>query len=305
MAEEPVGYFSTPYSEQEVLRLAKSSDPLERWEAANLLSELGETDGAPIFELLKGDPDSLVQKALVNQRNRFGANFLTATAPKLSGNRGAFREAWAQSLGPYKVERLSNTAKAAAEAAIEARSNSRGDISFPQANSVEILIEMLDQVIDTDCIHGAKLGLVDRQVLYYRDALRYINLIELTPTRKIVANPKLLELSSPYQRLNFVICALLQSPSTSVAYVGLIGEDAVDDFPIPTNVREYLEYFASSPEARGLSGSTLTRRAQTGLAWATQILNLLKIHVRDPAAWKAGVPKFMSLNPASGADKGR
>lgn len=296
MVSELKGYFEAPYGEQELSRLAKSSEALDRWEAANALVGLDEKIARQIFQLLEKDPDSLVQKALANQRERFGSKSREPKTGKSGGPKGAFREAWGQPLGPSKVNRLCNMAKAAAIESVHAQSGPRISMTFPQANSVETLMEMLDQVIDTNAIHGPKLGLVDRQVLYYRDALRWLNLLELTSRGVITVNPKLFQLSSPYQRLEFTIRSLLEGQSTSAAYLGLMGENSAGDFAIPTNAKKYLEYFATSPDSRGLSGSTLTRRAQTAFAWATQIMNILGIDVREPAAWKAAVPKFMRLN---------
>ena len=297
MTRESNGYFSAQYGEHELLRLASSRDALDRWEAANALIDLDDAAATKIYRLLERDADSLVRKALANQRERFEEVTQKPAAREIGGPKGAFREAWSQPLGPLKRERLSEKAIMVASEFPLRTSSSDISVTFPQANSVETLTEMLDQIIDTNSIRGSKLGLVERQTLYYRDALRFLKLIELNRHGMITANAKIAQLHTPYQRLEFIIQCLLQSQSTSVAYLGLLGKDAVGDFQIPTSTKEYLVYFASSPDSRELSGSTLTRRAQTALAWATQILNVLGINVSEPASWKAAVPRFMRLNP--------
>lgn len=279
------GYFSTPYGIKELLRLSKSADALERWEAANAIQDLDQKSGRQVFELLEKDRDSLVQQALANQRGRFAADSLKTRTKKGQKNEGGFRDAWAQPLGPYKIARLTNKADTVALNSSSPGRDSANARTFPQANSVETLTEMLDQIVDSRAIHGGKLGLVDRQVLYYRDALEFLNLIELTPQKTLEPHSKIAQLTSSYQRLDFIIASLLANQSTAVAYLGLRGEDQNVDSHIPSNANEYMQFFAASSDATGLSGSTLTRRAQTALAWATQVMNTLGISVREPSAW--------------------
>jgi hypothetical protein len=287
------GYFSTPYGERELFRLAKSSDSLERWEVANALGDLNDETGSRIFDLLKDDHDSLVQKALASHEERFGSSYVKPTTRSSTASGGAFREAWGQPLGPLKIESLSAMANAAAIAALHAQNRPSTNITFPQANSVPTLMAMLDQILDTSSIHGRKLGLVDRQVLYYRDALNFLGLIEVTSRGMLVPNAKISHLKTPYQRLDFIIRSLLHYESTSAAYLGLCGAQTGGDFRTPSSAERFFAYFSESPDSRGLSGSTLARRAQTALAWATQITNILGIQVKDPAAWKSGLVRQM------------
>ena len=297
MARESAGFFSTPYGLKELLRLSKSADPLERWEAANAIPDLDTASGLQVFEVLERDQDSLVQQALANQRERFAATPRKTRTKRRPEKEGGFREAWAQPLGPLKIVRLTNMADMVAFKSSSPGKDSPNAKTFPQANSVETLMEMLDQIVDARAIHGGKLGLVDRQVLYYRDALEFLNLIDLTPQKTIEPAPKIAQLSSSYQRLDFIIRSLLANQSTAVAYLGLRSEDQRAESHIPSNAKDYMDFFAASSDAKGLSGSTLTRRAQTALAWATQVVNTLGITVREPSAWKAAVPKYLSLNP--------
>lgn len=298
MATGSTGFFSAPYEENDLLRMASSSDSLERWEAANALAELDLVAGAKVYRLLENDSDSLVQKALANQRERFGSGTTRYSSPKKSELKENFQRAWVQPLGPLKKARLAEMAMFVARDSFQRRQSIRRSTSFPQANSVETLMHMLDQLVDTNSIMGKKLGLVDRQVLYYRDALRFLDMIELSPRGMISIEPKIAQLRTPYQRLDFTIRSLLGVQSTSAAFLGLLGESAVSGFLVPKNAKEFMEFFGTSADSEGLSGSTLNRRAQTALAWATQVLITLGIEVAEPAGWRTALSKYPSHNRA-------
>lgn len=280
-------FFSTPYTPESVTRLAKSTNPFERWEAANALVDMDSKTAEAIFELLKLDEDKLVQEALKRQFTRFSEGDSSPKGKKQQEKSGLFLEAYSEPLGPLKIERLSSLAISSARRSFQAGSMSgKNERTFPQANSIQTILAMFDQLITYRAIHGGKLGLVDRQVVYYRDALLYIGLVEEQIGGVFVPSNKIVNLKTSYQRLDFVLRSFLGIPAVSAAYLGMLGlKDSTKRSP-PHDFQAYLEYFASIDDSRGLSSSTLIRRAQTGLSWASQIIRRLGLKISRPEAWK-------------------
>jgi hypothetical protein len=257
------------------MRLARSADPLERWEAANSLAYIDPKIADEIRTILAQDESALVRSVLHQ------VELPKKTRPRRPAEQASspFLEAITQPLDPGARFELADKARAEAQRTLSDDSPliSR-DTTFPQANSLESLMAMLDVISSRKAISGRALGISARQVGYYRDALRYVGLIEMTADVTISVHQNRLScLKTARDKQEYVVLKLLQIRTVAAAY---LRNEVVEDETRtsgPRTASEVLFIFEESGDSVGISGKTLKRRAQTAIAWADQIWKLLHV----------------------------
>lgn len=291
------GYFSSPYEFKALKKLASSSDPLDRWEAANALADLDEITASKILAQFSGEKDPLVLAALAQFSSKMpvkdrqpgpkprkaqgSATGLSDTRPQ-----GKFWIAFSQSLGPLKISRLASDADITARKALAAKDLALAhETTFPQANSIAKAMEMLDQIIELRAVHASKLGLQPRQVLYYLNALRFAGFVSMPSKNEIKLADSLASAKTDYQRIRLVIVKFLSIPTVAAAYLGLTSEGATAGPDVPRNFQELVSFFGESNDAVGISGSTVGRRAETAVSWARQIAQILNRNIATGDQW--------------------
>ncbi len=269
------GFFHSPYSPESVVQLAKSEDPFERWVAANAIPFLDQQTSSLVGKILTSEQDSLVLSALA-ANGHFADG--SSRRPKLSvqGNNESFVAALSGPVSPEFKEDLSAFALSEAKNTLNVNPPAATrSTSFPQANSLVSLMGMLDQLIKSRAILGRKLGLSDRQVSYYRDALKYLGLIVKLPSSDISVPGEVVSLDGLMPKQKFILGRVLGVKTVAAAFLGRQLAGRINVGPLPATDKEVIDYFALSDESSGLTGETLRRRAETALSWADQVGKLV------------------------------
>lgn len=129
----------------------------------------------------------------------------------------------------------------------------------PQADSLETIKSYIDLLKNREHVTDSKLGITPRQVSYYRDACKLLNLVYdyslLTPVGILASEAKSEEefISIIIKQFELSDCGFLWMNTQGVSSIFEINENSAADFLI--------EY------CNGLSENTARRRAQTLKAW--------------------------------------
>lgn len=166
-----------------------------------------------------------------------------------------------------------------AKSAVSAPQPVPTEISFPQADSFERIIDLVEFLNEGEYTVdeiALEYEFDPRQSDYYFNAARYLGLAQTKPGKGVTAGQTLRTstpaaaelLALPYRekRLGFAARALAVQPVAQV-FLEVVGGGSL-------NVERCQELFEASPTSTGLTGSTLRRRAQTVRAWAQWLLDL-------------------------------
>lgn len=146
----------------------------------------------------------------------------------------------------------------------------RYDIPFPQADSFQRVLDLIEILIDKPReladLTGI-FGFVGRQANYYSDAGRYLGLIEKRTGpdghKYLYASPEAVRIAKLEYRDRQVEYSKILLTIDSVAKV--FSEMASSGRPV--SLARVREIFNASPDSQFLSGSTIERRALTVKAW--------------------------------------
>jgi hypothetical protein len=176
-----------------------------------------------------------------------------------------------------KVEQLVESAKRGAAA--KGKTTRSSTTTFPQADDFERIVDLVAYLLEaprtTDDL-TSNYDFDPRQSDYYFNAAKYLGLSTIQETEDgtayLVATDEAAKIfAMPYQEKYSALADLVLGIQTVAnLYLELLKTGSK---PSPSHAEEL---FANSPDSRGLSGTTLRRRATTALSWANWAYQISK-----------------------------